>query len=84
MNINNNKRGELVSVFENYGPLKVGCLYKIVHEGQDYYSVRCCGHNINTPKNIVNFHPELYKDQPNESEEEDFHNYLDDYYMDGV
>ena len=74
----------LVSVFEDYGPLKSGYLYKIMNEGWDYYVLRCHGKNINIPKKFINFNPETYKTPSFEQEEEDFENYLDDYYRDGV
>lgn len=73
-----------VSVFEDYGPLQNGCLYKLVKEGHDFYTLRCRGTNVQIPKNIVDFYPQSYKKPEIELEEEDFINYLDECYMDGV
>jgi len=74
----------MVGVWENYGPLQVDCLYEVIKYGKDYYVLKCRGKSVYTPKNIVNFHPKPPQSHKIESEEEDFINYLDDYYMDGV
>jgi len=73
-----------VSVFEDYGPLKTVCLYKISSEGYDYYTIRCRGKNIQVPKKLVNLDPQIQTKTKYEVEDEVFADYLDDYYMDGV
>ena len=75
---------ENVSVFEDYGSLRTGCLYKIISEEYDYYNIKCLGKIIQVPKNLINFHPKKEQKTKYDIEEENFADYLDDYDMDGV
>jgi hypothetical protein len=91
MNNSNKANTSRVSVYESYGPLKVGCLYTIVKEGRDFYELRCCGTNVQTPKIIVDLSPKTYE---NTISKDDgvidgesggyLEDYLDEYFTDGV
>lgn len=74
-----------VGVFEDYGPLKIGNSYRVVSEEFDHFLLKCRGSNVHIPKTLINFRPEKVVQKLEIPEDEDeYLDYLEDFYMDGV